>query len=46
MLHWLAAIRYHDWRLALEVAGMLLVVVAALTGPPPKSSPSLPPPAA
>jgi hypothetical protein len=29
-LRWLSAIHYHDWRLALEVAGMLLVILAPL----------------
>jgi hypothetical protein len=45
VLLWLAAIRYHDWRLALEVAGMLLVVVAALIALPQESPPPLAPPA-
>jgi hypothetical protein len=39
-LRWLSAMKYHDWRLALEAAGMLLVVLAALIAHPP-----LPPPA-
>ena len=39
VLPWLSAIRYYDWRLALEVAGMLMVVLAALIARPP-----LPPP--
>jgi hypothetical protein len=43
-LRWLAAIRYYDWRLALEVAGMLLVVVAALGARPPPSLPQAAPP--
>jgi hypothetical protein len=30
VLPWLSAIRYYDWRLALETAGILLVVLAAL----------------
>ena len=30
VLRWLSAIRYYDWRLALETAGILLVVLAAL----------------
>ena len=30
MLPWLESVRYHDWRLALEIAGMLLVTLAAL----------------
>jgi len=29
-LRWLSAIHYHDWRLALEAAGMLLVILAPL----------------
>jgi hypothetical protein len=29
-LSWLNAIHYHDWRLALEVAGILIVALAAL----------------
>jgi hypothetical protein len=35
---WLSSIRYHDWRLALEAAGILLVVLAAVRArpPPPK----------
>lgn len=43
VLPWLSAIRYYDWRLALEVAGMLLVVLAALIAHPP--TPRSPPPA-
>ena len=39
-LRWLAALRYHDWRLALEAAGILLVVVAALLARSPLLSPS------
>jgi hypothetical protein len=39
ILPWLRAIRYYDWRLALELAGMLLVGVAALTARPPQSPP-------
>jgi len=36
VLPWLAAMRYYDWRLALEVAGMGLVALAAsLAHPPP-----------
>jgi hypothetical protein len=38
VLPWLSAIRYHDWRLALETTGMLLVVLAALAAHPPQSS--------
>ncbi len=34
-LRWLSSIRYHDWRLALEAAGMLLVVLAAVLARPP-----------
>ncbi len=30
MLPWLEALRYHDWRLALEVGGLLLVGLAGL----------------
>ena len=30
LLPWLESLRYHDWRLALELAGMLLVALAAL----------------
>jgi hypothetical protein len=42
---WLSAIRYHDWRLALEMAGLLLVALAALVPhPPPQSGPSPPRP--
>ena len=45
VLPWLSAIRYYDWRLALEVAGMLLVVLAALRAYPDNPSTSaLPPP--
>jgi hypothetical protein len=44
VLPWLSAIRYYDWRLALEAAGMLLVVMAALSARPPPSSPPLAPP--
>jgi hypothetical protein len=29
-LRWLSAIHYHDWRLALEAAGILLVILAPL----------------
>ena len=41
VLPWLSAVRYHDWRLALEVAGMLLVTLAALLAhlPGQKASP-------
>jgi hypothetical protein len=45
VLPWLALIRYHDWRLALEVVGMLLVLMASLTARPPESLPPLAPPA-
>ena len=38
VLPWLSAIRYYDWRLALEVAGMLLVVLTALIAHPPLAS--------
>jgi len=41
VLPWLSAIRYHDWRLALEVAGILLVAMAALVARP--AHPSRPP---
>lgn len=34
VLPWLSAIRDDDWRLALEVAGMLLVILAALIAHP------------
>jgi hypothetical protein len=45
VLPWLSAIRYYDWRLALEVTGMLLVVLAALKAYPDNPSTSaLPPP--
>jgi hypothetical protein len=44
VLPWLSAIRYYDWRLALEVAGMVLVVLAALVAHPPLP-PRSPPPA-
>ncbi len=41
VLPWLTAMRYHEWRLALEVAGMLLVVLAALLAQrPPLARPS------
>jgi hypothetical protein len=33
MLPWLESMRYHDWRLALEFAGILLVSLAALAAP-------------
>jgi hypothetical protein len=36
VLPWLSAIRYHDWRLALEVAGLLLVAIAALAAHRPR----------
>jgi hypothetical protein len=45
VLPWLSAIRYYDWRLALEVAGLLLVVVAAFIAHPPLPSRRSPPPA-
>ena len=32
---WLSGIRYQDWRLALEAAGILLVVLAAILARPP-----------
>ena len=32
---WLSSIRYQDWRLALEAAGLLLVVLAAVLARPP-----------
>jgi hypothetical protein len=35
VLPWLSAIRYYDWRLALEAAGIMLVVLAALIARPP-----------
>ena len=35
VLPWLAAMRYHDWRLALEVAGMGLVALGASFSHPP-----------
>jgi len=35
VLRWLAALRYHDWRLALEATGILLVVLAAALARPP-----------
>jgi hypothetical protein len=35
VLPWLSAIRYYDWRLGLEAAGMILVVLAALIARPP-----------
>ena len=41
-LRWLSAIRYYDWRLALEVAGLLLVISAPLL--PNSSLPAKPPP--
>jgi hypothetical protein len=37
VLSWLEAIRYYDWRLALECAGIALVALAALREPPPRS---------
>jgi len=39
MLHWLDSLRYHDWRLALELAGMLLVALAAPIARAPLSVP-------
>ena len=36
LLPWLSAMRYHDWRLALEAAGILLVFLAALLARPPQ----------
>ena len=38
VLRWLSAIRYYDWRLALEAAGILLVVLAAILARPPPAS--------
>lgn len=35
---WLSAIRYHDWRLALEASGLLLVTLAALLARPPPAT--------
>ena len=35
VLRWLSAMRYHDWRLALEAGGLLLVTLAALLPNPP-----------
>jgi len=32
---WLSSIRYQDWRLALEAAGILMVVLAAILARPP-----------
>ena len=46
VLPWLAAIRYYDWRLALEAAGMLLVILAALIAHPPLPDRRSPPPSA
>lgn len=34
-LRWLTGIRYHDWRLALEAGGLLVVVLAAILARPP-----------
>jgi uncharacterized membrane protein YhaH (DUF805 family) len=45
VLPFLSAMRYYDWRLALEVGGMLLVVLAALIARPSAPSRPLPPPA-
>jgi len=39
VLPWLAAMRYYDWRLALEVAGMGLVALAASLAHQPPPSP-------
>jgi hypothetical protein len=35
---WLEWLHYHDWRLALELAGILLVAIAALIAHPPRPS--------
>ena len=35
VLPWLSAIRYYDWRLLLEMAGLLLVILGALIAHPP-----------
>jgi hypothetical protein len=35
VLPWLSAIRYYDWRLLLEMAGLLLVILGALVAHPP-----------
>ncbi len=43
MLPLLSAIRYHDWRLALEVAGMLLVTLPALSARPSPPAGASPP---
>jgi hypothetical protein len=43
-IRWLSAMKYYDWRLALELAGMLLVVLAALIAHPPLPPPRSPPP--
>jgi hypothetical protein len=45
VLPWLSAVRYYDWRLALEAAGILLVALAALIARPPLPPTGSPPPA-
>jgi hypothetical protein len=45
VLPWLSAIKYYDWRLVLEAAGILLVVSAACFARPPlPCTPPTPPP--
>ena len=44
VMPWLCAVRYHDWRLALEVAGLVLVITAACK-PGPIGTVSCPDPA-
>jgi hypothetical protein len=39
-LPWLEAVHYHDWRLALEVAGIALVMCAAVIERPPPTAPT------
>jgi hypothetical protein len=44
-LRWLSAMRYYDWRMALEVAGLLVVILAAFISHPPQPPRRSPPPA-